>query len=65
MSPRTFKIFSVVIVPLLFANLPNANPQNYSGSIPDLEVSLSLVAIFVMGTPVVLAFTKLFQDKNP
>jgi putative membrane protein len=53
----------IIDVPLLFATLPNACPQNYAGSIPDLEVTLSLIALFVMGTPVALAFTCLFQAK--
>jgi uncharacterized membrane protein len=54
----------IIDVPLLYATLPNACPQNYAGSIPDLEVTLSLIGLFVMGTPVALALTKLFSNNS-
>lgn len=50
----------IIIVPLMGGVAgPIASPQNYSGSLNVLEGSLSLVATFVMGTPVVLALGRL------
>lgn len=57
---------SIVIVPLVGGvSLPFASPQNYSGSLDVLEQSLTLVAIFVMGPPVVLALARLGLDRPP
>jgi putative membrane protein len=54
----------IIDVPLLVTALPNANPQNYSGSIPNLQFTLSLVGTFVMGIPVALALVRLFQNDS-
>jgi uncharacterized membrane protein len=40
-------------------SLPYASPANYTGSLAALESSLALVAVFVMGTPVVTALLRL------
>jgi hypothetical protein len=45
-------------------SLPYASPSNYDGTLQALEASLSLVAIFVMGTPVVFAICRLFLDRT-
>jgi uncharacterized membrane protein len=50
----------VVLFPFVGGlNVPIAVPQNYAGSPSELQYSLSLVATFVMGTPVVLALSRL------
>ena len=50
----------IIITPLVGgASLPYASPNNYSGSLPALEGSLTLVGTFVMGSPVVFALCRL------
>jgi hypothetical protein len=54
----------IIITPVVYgASLPYASPANYTGTIQTLEASMSLVAIFVMGSPVVFAFCRLFLDR--
>jgi putative membrane protein len=55
----------IIIVPVVGGiSLPYASPSNYDGTLQALEASLSLVAIFVMGTPVVFAICRLFLDRT-
>jgi putative membrane protein len=52
----------IVITPLVNAiHGPIASPNNYSGSLDNLMQSLSLVATFVMGTPVALTLVRLLH----
>ena len=51
--------FGIVITPLVEDFETLASPNNYSGSLVALTHSLSLIAIFVMGTPVALALARL------
>jgi putative membrane protein len=54
----------IIDVPLVGGiSLPYASPANYAGTPAELEASLSLVAIFVMGSPVVFALCRLFLDR--
>jgi uncharacterized membrane protein len=54
----------IIITPVVYgASLQYASPANYTGTIQTLEASMSLVAIFVMGSPVVFAFCRLFLDR--
>ncbi len=56
----------IIIVPLVGGvSLPYASPANYTGSLAALEGSLSLIAIFVMGGPVVYCFSRLVSDSRP
>jgi putative membrane protein len=53
----------IIIAPLVGGiSLPYASPANYAGTPHALEASMSLVAIFVMGSPVVFALCRLFLD---
>ena len=54
--------FGVFLAPVV-GGLPDpiASPENYSGTTEALARSLSLVTVFVMGTPVVVALTRLFS----
>jgi uncharacterized membrane protein len=55
----------IIIVPLVGGiSLPYASPANYNGTPQALEASLSLVAIFVMGSPVVFALSRLLLDRG-
>jgi uncharacterized membrane protein len=55
----------IVDVPLVGGvSLPYASPANYQGAPETLEASLSLVAIFVMGSPVAFALCRLFLDRS-
>jgi putative membrane protein len=55
----------IIIVPLVGGiSLPYASPANYDGRPQALEASLSLVAIFVMGSPVVFALCRLLLDRS-
>ena len=55
----------IIIAPLVDGvSLPYASPANYTGTIQTLEASMSLVAIFVMGSPVVFALCRLFLDRT-
>ena len=54
----------IILVPLVGGiSLPYASPANYTGTLAALEASMSLVAIFVMGSPVVFALCRLFLDR--
>jgi len=54
-----------VLVPLVGGvSQPFASPNNYTGSVDALVYSLSLIAFFVMGTPAIIAFTRLSVDKS-
>jgi uncharacterized membrane protein len=54
----------IILVPLVGGvSLPYASPANYTGTLAALELSMSLVAIFVMGTPVVFALCRLLLDR--
>jgi putative membrane protein len=55
----------IIIAPLVGGiSLPYASPANYTGTPQALEASMSLVAIFVMGSPVVFALCRLFLDQT-
>jgi uncharacterized membrane protein len=55
----------IIITPLVGGiSLPYASPANYTGTPQALEASMSLVAIFVMGTPVVFALCRLFVNQT-
>jgi putative membrane protein len=55
----------IIIAPLVGGiSLPYASPANYTGTPAALQASLSLVAIFVMGSPVVFALCRLFLDRT-
>jgi hypothetical protein len=55
----------IIITPLVGGiSLPYASPANYTGTAEALEASMSLVAIFVMGTPVVFALCRLFVNQT-
>jgi hypothetical protein len=55
----------IIIVPVVGGiSLPYASPANYDGTPQALEASLSLVAIFVMGSPVVFALCRLLLDRS-
>ena len=55
----------IIIVPLVGGiSLPYASPANYDGTPQAVEASLSLVAIFVMGSPVVFALCRLLLDRR-
>jgi uncharacterized membrane protein len=45
-------------------SLPYASPANYTGTPHALEASMSLVAIFAMGSPVVFALCRLLLDRT-
>ena len=51
--------FGIVITPLVENIETLASPNNYSGSLVALTHSMSLIAVFVMGTPVALALARL------
>jgi hypothetical protein len=54
----------IIITPLVGGiSLPYASPTNYAGAPQALEASMSLVAIFVMGSPVVFALCRLFLNR--
>ena len=51
----------IIVAPLVGGvSLPYASPGNYAGTPQALAASMSLVAIFVMGSPVVFALCRLF-----
>jgi putative membrane protein len=55
----------IIDVPLVGGvSLPFASPANYTGTPAALEASLSLVAIFAMGSPVMFALCRLFLDRS-
>jgi uncharacterized membrane protein len=55
----------IIIAPLVDGvSLPYASPANYAGTPQALQASMSLVAIFVMGSPVVFALSRLFLDRT-
>jgi Carotenoid biosynthesis protein len=55
----------IIIVPGVGGiSLPYASPANYAGTPQALEASLSLVAIFAMGSPVVFALCRLLLDRS-
>jgi putative membrane protein len=54
----------IIITPLVWSiPLPYASPSNYAGTPQALEGSMSLVAVFVMGSPVVFALCRLFVNR--
>ena len=55
----------IIITPLIGGvSLPYASPANYTGTDQALEASLSLIAIFVMGGPVVFALCRLYLNRT-
>jgi hypothetical protein len=55
----------IIITPLIGGiPFPFASPANYTGTPAALEASMSLVAIFVMGGPVVFALCRLLLDRT-
>jgi hypothetical protein len=55
----------IIITPLIGGvPLPYASPANYTGTDQALETSLSLIAIFVMGGPVVFALCRLYLNRT-
>lgn len=50
----------IIIIPIIGGvSLPYASPANYSGTLQQLEGSMTLVATFVMGTPTIFALCRL------
>lgn len=55
----------MIVVPIIGGvSLPYAQPNNYTGTLPQLTNSIALIAFFVMGTPVAVALTKLYTSKK-
>ena len=55
----------IVIVPWVGGvSLPYASPANYGGTVQALSGSLCLIALFVMGGPILFAFSRLLLDKR-
>lgn len=55
----------IAITPLVWqVQPPIASPENYSGPLPALQWSLTLIAVFVMGTPVALALARAFAGDS-
>lgn len=52
----------IFVTPLVEPIETLAAPANYSGPIPAMTGSLSLIAVFVMGTPACIALSRLFDD---
>jgi uncharacterized membrane protein len=53
----------IIVAPLIGGiSLPYASPENYAGTPAALGASLSLLAFFVMGSPVVFSLCRLFLD---
>jgi uncharacterized membrane protein len=51
---------TMILVPIVGGvTLPYAQPQNYNGTLEQLTQSLTLIGMFVMGTPVAIALVKL------
>ncbi len=60
-----FIAIGIIITPLVGGiSLPYASPANYTGVPQTLEASLSLIAIFVMGAPIVFAFCRLLINRT-
>lgn len=60
-----FIALSIILVPWVGGvDLPYASPGNYDGPVPVLANSLTLIAIFAMGTPVVIALSSLMMDRG-
>lgn len=55
----------IVVTPLVGIALPYASPANYNDAPQVLGPSLSLIAIFVMGSPVVFALCRLLTKGAP
>jgi Carotenoid biosynthesis protein len=55
--------YALIATGIIIAPLPYASPANYTGTPHALEASMSLVAIFVMGSPVVFALCRLLLDR--
>ncbi len=59
-----FIALSIILVPWVGGvSLPYASPQNYDGTLDQLVNSLTLIAVFAMGTPVVIALSRLLTSK--
>jgi uncharacterized membrane protein len=55
----------IIITPLVGGILlPYASPANYTGTPHSLEASMSLVATFAMGSPVVFSLCRLWLDRT-
>jgi hypothetical protein len=55
----------IAITPLVWqVQPPIASPENYSGPLPALQWSLTLIAVFVMGTPVAIALARAFASDS-
>lgn len=55
----------VAITPLVCqVQPPIASPENYTGPLPALQWSLTLIAVFIMGTPVALALARAFANDS-
>lgn len=55
-------VFGPIVEPLV---PPIASPANYTGTLVALEQSLSLIAIFTMGGPVLMAVCRLTAPRDP
>lgn len=56
----------IAITPLVWqVQPPIASPENYTGSLPALQWSLTLIVVFVMGTPMALALARAFANDSP
>lgn len=50
---------NIILVPWVGGVGPMASPDNYQGSLDDLIYSLSLITVFIMGTPCIIAVARL------
>jgi hypothetical protein len=53
-----------VVGPVVHHDITLAMPQNYPGAIDDVTQSMALVAVFVMGTPVLFALLRVFDRRE-
>jgi putative membrane protein len=61
-----FIALGIIVTPLVGGvPLPYASPANYAGTDQALEISLSLIAFFVMGGPVMFALFRLYLNRTP
>jgi uncharacterized membrane protein len=53
---------AIILVPIVGGVSPFSRPFNYPGTLKDLVYSLSLITVFVMGTPCIIALSRLLLD---
>lgn len=60
----TIMALNVILVPIVGGVTSMSTPVNYHGSVMELIYSMTLISIFVMGTPIVIAFARLFMEEQ-